>query len=98
MRAVLHDWPDYKCHEILQNIIPSMAPESVILLDEMVLPNSSVHYHATQIDLTLMASLASIECTKAMLAELLDLVGLKIKKALTYIPTIYETVMTVVRK
>ena len=98
MRAVLHDWPDHKCREILQNIIPSMAPESVISLDEMGLPDSGVHYHATQIDLTMMASLASIECTKEMWIDLLDSVSLKIEKALTYTPSIYETVMTVVRK
>ena len=98
MRAVLHDWPDHKCREILQNVIPSMAPESVILLDEMVLPDSGVHYQSTQIDLTMMASCASIERTKSMWADLLDSVGLKIEKALTYTPSIYETVMTVLRK
>ena len=98
MRAVLHDWPDHKCRDILQNIIPSMGPDSVILLDEMVLPDSGVHYQSTQIDLTMMAALASIERTRSMWADLLDSVGLKIEKALTYTPSIYETVMTVVRK
>ena len=97
MRAILHDWPDHKCREILQNIIPSMAPESVILLDEMVLPDSGVHCHATQINLTMMASLASIERTKAIWADLLDSVGLKIEKALTYTPPICKTVIAVVR-
>ena len=98
MRAVLHDWHDHKCREILQNIIPSMGPESVILLDEMVFPDSSVHYQSTQIDLTMMASLGSIERTKSMWADLLDSVGLKIEKILIYTPSIYESVMTVVRK
>ncbi|KAK0506920.1 hypothetical protein JMJ35_010620 [Cladonia borealis] len=98
MRWQFHDWPNYKCREILQNIISSMAPESVILLDEMILPDSGVHYQSTQTDLTMMASCASIERTKSMWADLLDSVGLKVEKALIYTPSIYETVMTVVRE
>lgn len=98
MRAILHDWPDHKCRQILQNIIPAMGPDSAILLDEMVLPDSGVHYQSTQIDLTMMAALASIERTKSMWADLLDSVGLKIQKVLTYTPSVYESIITVVRK
>ena len=98
MRAVLHDWPDHNCREILQNIIPSMGSDSVILLDEMVLPDSGVHYQSAQIDLTMMAAVASIERTESMWIDLLDSVDLKIEKALTYTPSVYETIMTVVRK
>lgn len=98
MRAILHDWPDHKCREILQNIIPAMGPDSAILLDEMVLPDTHVHWQSTQIDITMMATLASIERTKTMWADLLDSVGLKIEKVLTYTPSVYESIMTVVRK
>ncbi|KAL2050995.1 hypothetical protein ABVK25_008741 [Lepraria finkii] len=98
MRAILHDWPDHKCREILQNIIPAMGPDSAILLDEMVLPDTHVHWQSTQTDITMMASLASIERTKTMWADLLDSVGLKIEKVLTYTPSVYESIMTVIRK
>ena len=98
MRAILHDWPDHKCREILQNIIPAMGPDSAILLDEMVLPDTNVHWQSAQIDITMMAALASIERTRTMWADLLDSVGLKIEKVLTYTPSIYESIMTVVRK
>ena len=64
----------------------------------MVLPDSGVHYQFTQVDITMMAALASIEHTESMWADHLDSVGLKIKKALTYTPSIYETIVTVVRK
>ena len=98
MRAILHDWPDHKCREILQNIIPAMGPHSAILLDEMVLPDTHVHWQSAQIDLSMMAALASIERTETMWAELLDSIGLKIEKVLTYTPSIHESIMTVVRK
>ena len=75
-----------------------MGPDSVILLDEMVLPDCSVHWQSTQIDLTMMAAMASIERTKAQWARLLDSVDLKIAEVYTYTPSIYESIMTVVRK
>ena len=75
-----------------------MGDDSVILLDEMLLPDSHVHWHVTQIDLTMMTGLASIERTKLQWAALLDSVGLKIIKTYTYTPSVYETLMVVVRK
>lgn len=75
-----------------------MGDDSVILLDEMLLPDSDVHWHATQIDLTMMTALASIERTELQWATLLDSVGLKIIKTYTYTPSVYESVMVIVRK
>ena len=75
-----------------------MGPDSTILIDEMVLPDSHVHWHATQIDLTMMAALASIERTETTWAALLDSVELKVEKIYTYTPTINESIMKVVRK
>lgn len=62
-RAVLHDWSNNKCRDILNNIIPAIDPDSVILIDEMVLPDRNVHWHSTQIDLTMMVALAAVERT-----------------------------------
>ena len=39
IRNVLHDWPDEKCKLILENIKSAMTSESVVLIDEMVIPN-----------------------------------------------------------
>ena len=94
---MLHDWPDDKCRLILRNIISAMGPDSVILIDEMVLPDTNVHWHTTQIDLTMMSALASMERTRSQWAALLGSVGLKIADVYTYTPSIYESVMRVVR-
>ena len=98
LRTVLHDWSDHKCREILQNIIASMGPDSAILLDEMVLPDTRVHWQAAQVDLTMMAALGARERTRTQWTVLLDSVGLEIAATRTYTPSVNESIMTVVRK
>lgn len=75
-----------------------MGKDSVLLIDEMLLPQSKVHWHATQIDLTMMTALASIERTHDHWATLLDSVGLKMLESYVYTPSVYENVTLVVRK
>jgi len=98
LRAVLHDWPDAKCQEILRNILPAMAEDSVILIDEMVLPETKVHWEATQIDMTVMAFVAARERTRAEWETLLWSVGLVVDEAWTYTPSVYESILLVKRK
>jgi hypothetical protein len=38
LSLVIHDWPDQKCREILKHIVEAMAPSSVILIYESLLP------------------------------------------------------------
>lgn len=83
---------------MLGHIMAAMGPDSVILLDEMVLPDTEVHWQCTQVDLTMMAGLASWERTHSQWAELLGSIGLKIAKTYTYTPSVYESVMHVVRE
>ncbi|KAI9372991.1 S-adenosyl-L-methionine-dependent methyltransferase [Aspergillus egyptiacus] len=78
LRHVLHDWPDNQCVEILQQIIPAMGPESQILIDEVVIPVTSVPWQAAFMDLLMMESFASIERTRAEWEALMDKAGLKI--------------------
>jgi demethylsterigmatocystin 6-O-methyltransferase len=98
LRAVLHDWPDAKCQEILRNIIPAMGEDSRILLDEMVLPEAKVHWEAVQIDITMMVSTAACERTRNEWEKLLESVGLVVEGVWTYTPSVYESVMLVKKK
>ncbi|KAI1744721.1 S-adenosyl-L-methionine-dependent methyltransferase [Xylaria scruposa] len=84
LRNILHDWPDNKCVAILQQLINASGPDSQILIDEMVLPDSDASWEATTIDLTLMASFGSRERTTAQWHALLDTAGLKILRIDTY--------------
>ena len=96
MRNVLHDYPDESCITILKNVIPAMDKDSRILIDEMVLPNSGVHWQATQLDLTLMAALGSMERTIEQWYELLEKAGLKILRIYTYTPLLHDSIIVAV--
>jgi demethylsterigmatocystin 6-O-methyltransferase len=84
LRAVLHGHSDDKAILILKNIMAAMDPDSLILLDEMVLLNQNVDWFATQTDLTMLAALGSMERTEAQWYRLLEIVGLKVQGICTY--------------
>lgn len=48
MRNVLHDHPDDKCQIILKQTMSAMENDSVILIDEMALPDTGIHWQAAQ--------------------------------------------------
>ncbi|KAL2789194.1 S-adenosyl-L-methionine-dependent methyltransferase [Aspergillus keveii] len=77
---IMHDYPDSKAVLILQNIAAAMGPDSVILVNDMVLPNSGAHWHVTQIDITMMTMLAALERTHQQWVELMEKAGLRIQK------------------
>ncbi|PQE17433.1 hypothetical protein CJF32_00008665 [Rutstroemia sp. NJR-2017a WRK4] len=62
----------------------AMDKDSLILLDEMVLPNEGVDRFATQTDLTMLAAFGSSERTESQWCKLLEEVGLKVRRILTY--------------
>ncbi|KAL9116884.1 MAG: hypothetical protein Q9187_006587 [Circinaria calcarea] len=96
MRGILHDFPDDKCRLILQNTIGAMGKDSLILIDDMVLPDTNAHWQATQVDLTMMSALASMERTQIQWQALLKSIGLKIIKTYVYTPGLYESVIVTV--
>ena len=84
MRNILHDYPDEKCITILCQITAAMTGDSTILIDEMVMPAKGAHWHATSLDISMMAILASLERTESHWRALLDSAGLKIVDIRTY--------------
>ena len=95
LRGVLHDFPDDKCREILLHIIQALEEDSLILIEEMILPDRHVHWQATQVDLTMMCALAATERTEAQWRNLLESVGLRILRLYEVIPATHENVIVV---
>lgn len=91
----MHNHPDNKVKLLLKNIISAMGPESIILLDEWVLPETGVSAYASAMDLTMMAAFAAMERTEAQWRQLFDDVGLNLIKSYPYNPENYESVMDV---
>ncbi|CEL08927.1 hypothetical protein ASPCAL12072 [Aspergillus calidoustus] len=76
----MRDYPDRKAVPILQNIVAAMGPDSVILINNMVLPNSGAHWHVTQVDSTMMTMLAALERTHQQWLELMEKARLRINR------------------
>jgi demethylsterigmatocystin 6-O-methyltransferase len=93
MRNVIHDHPDEKALVILRNIKDALGPDSVILIDDMVVPNSGAHWHATQLDITMMSVLASLERTEEQWYALMEKAGLKINKIYTYTTSLRDSII-----
>lgn len=94
-RGVLHNHPDHKVRILLENTKSAMAPDSIMLLDEMVLPETGVNSYAAAMDITMMSAMAGMERSEAQWKALLESVGLRLVKTYKYNPTSYEAVMDV---
>ncbi len=98
MRNVMHDYPNDKCANILRQIMDVMDKHSVILIDDMVLPNEGAHWRQTQLDLLVMAGLAAVERTEKQWYSMLDAAGLRVKQIYTYTPEVRDSIIVAVPK
>ena len=62
----------------------AMNQDSVILIDEIVIPNEGAQWRQTQLDLAMMASLAGMERTEGQWRHLLTRAGLTITGIFLY--------------
>jgi demethylsterigmatocystin 6-O-methyltransferase len=97
MRMILHDYPDEKAIALLKITAEAMSADSVLVIDELVIPNKGAHEHATRFDLTMLSSLSSVERTNKQWDSLLESAGFKILEKKAYAPT-GESVIVVAPK
>ncbi|KAI1111264.1 hypothetical protein F5Y14DRAFT_319301 [Nemania sp. NC0429] len=71
---------------------------SVLIIDEMIIPNVGANPRSTMQDLTMMAALASAERTERQWDELLERAGLLILDKLCYSKTTGESAIVTVPK
>ena len=97
LRNILHDYPDEKCHIILGQLVKVMDKNSsIILIDEMVLPDYGAPWQATQLDMTMMSALAAMERTRKEWLELFESAGLKSVGMYTYTNSFQDTAIALV--
>jgi hypothetical protein len=72
MRGVLHDHPAHQARKILEQTKAAMGPGSVLLIDEMILPETGVSLMAASIDMTILTALAGMERTEAQWREIMQ--------------------------
>lgn len=95
LRGVLHNHPPHKVRKLLENTKAAMTEDSIILIDEMIFPESKLHYDAASIDVTMLTAFASMERTEAQWRQTLSEAGLELVKKYTYNEVSYESVMDV---
>jgi len=97
MRMIIHDYPDEKAIALLELTAEAMTVDSVLVIDELVVHNKGAHRNATQFDLTMLSSLASIERTEKQWKALLETAGFEIIEKKEYAHA-GESVIVVVPK
>ncbi|KAI0543632.1 S-adenosyl-L-methionine-dependent methyltransferase [Xylaria curta] len=95
MRGVLHDHPPHLVSEILKNTKAAMAPDSILLVDEMILPETGVSAPSAAVDMTMLAARGGMERTERQWCQTFQDAGLELVKTYTYNPASYESVMEV---
>ncbi|KJZ74378.1 hypothetical protein HIM_06188 [Hirsutella minnesotensis 3608] len=95
MRGVLHDHPPHKIQLLLANIKSAMAEDSILLVDEFILPETGVNADTAATDLTMMAACASMERTQEQWRDVFAKAGLQPGRTFSYNPGTYESVMEV---
>lgn len=98
LRNIIHDHSDARSAVILQHTKAALSPGSVILIDDMVIPNVGAHWHAMSLDLAMMSSNAALERTMEQWESLVDMAGLKITNVYPYTSVLRNSIIECVSK
>lgn len=77
LRMILHDWPQMQAEAILKNIAAVMADDSVVLIHEVILPETGVGHFEAKMDWHLL-NLGALERTEEQWRELAASAGLQV--------------------
>ncbi|RYP66868.1 hypothetical protein DL769_005900 [Monosporascus sp. CRB-8-3] len=95
LRGVFHNHPDHKVRQVLEHTKSAMTAESVLLIDEILVPEVGVSHEAAAHDMTMLAAFAGAERSEAQWTGIFANVGLRLVKTYTYNAPSYESVMDV---
>ncbi|KAJ5893759.1 hypothetical protein N7495_005450 [Penicillium taxi] len=80
MRTVLHDWPDKQGVQILRRIRDAMGRDSILLISELILPESGVLLTSVLSDMQMMGTFSSLERTQEQWRALFEKADLQLVK------------------
>ncbi|KAF2654763.1 S-adenosyl-L-methionine-dependent methyltransferase [Lophiostoma macrostomum CBS 122681] len=84
LRNIFQAWTDATGKDILLNAKAGLTDQSIIMIDEMVLPKRGARVQGAQHDMEVMAAVAGIERTKDQWEQLLNSAGLKMHEVVNY--------------
>ncbi|PVH91422.1 S-adenosyl-L-methionine-dependent methyltransferase [Periconia macrospinosa] len=83
MRMILHDWPEKQAQCILAKVRQAMSEDSLLLINEIVLPEKGISLYEARMDFLMMAFCAGMERTERQWTELLRGAGFVIRSIWT---------------
>lgn len=98
LRRIMHDWPDAECETILSNLSEALSADSRILLDEVVLPDTNVPWHAAMQDISMKILFAGRERTRSEWSGLIEKSGLNLVEIRTYDASTCASVIVLEKK
>ena len=98
LRAVLHNWTDDEAVQILANIVPAMSADSLVAIDEVIMPDERAHVWPAGLDLQMFTLFATMERTASQWDVILDKAGLRAVKVQRYAPVMRNSVIYAARK
>ncbi|CAD6583597.1 MAG: hypothetical protein TREMPRED_003599 [Tremellales sp. Tagirdzhanova-0007] len=98
LRWILHDWPDKQASHILQALVPALADDSRVLINEWIIPHRGAGWQMAAQDLNMMSFFTSKERSEEEWNILLDQNGLKIIAIFRPDDAISECVIECARK
>jgi demethylsterigmatocystin 6-O-methyltransferase len=90
MRKILHSFADTNCLKILANIKAGLEEDSVIMIDETVLPEEGTRPRGAQHDIEVLMSVGAKERSKLEWEQLLNEAGLRLLEVIMYDTEYYE--------
>ena len=79
LRNMLHDWNDEKSEVILSSLRKAMAADSVVVLDEMLIPAQGATEGQMMFDVTMMACVGAMERSEKQRRRLGESTGLRLR-------------------
>ncbi|KAI0842124.1 hypothetical protein F5Y06DRAFT_306973 [Hypoxylon sp. FL0890] len=98
LRAILHNWDDDKAVQILANIVPAMSADSLVLIDEVVIPDVGAHVWPAGLDLQMYTLFGGAERTASQWDGILQRAGLQPVAVKTYAPVMGSSVIFASRR
>lgn len=84
LRNVIHNWNDEPSKVILNQIRKAMASDSVVIIDDVVMPSVGATWKQASMDIAMMTMLAAMERTQEHFEALLREAGLKLREVIRY--------------
>ena len=84
MRTVLHDWDDEKAVKILTQLREAMAGDSLVVIDEIVVPHKGASEKMVLYDMVMLAALGAKERSEEQWRSVLERAGLRLRDISIY--------------